>query len=59
MEYSQDRLKRKIEELEADVSCMRKVIDSYRDLDRSRAGGEIAIFVVGTLLGIAIGFYVA
>ena len=51
--------RKKIEELEADVSCMRKVIDSYRDLDRSRAGGEIAIFVVGTLLGIAIGFYVA
>lgn len=59
MEYSQDRLNERINELEAEVNYMQEVINAYRDMDKDRAATEAAIFVVGLLIGVAIGFYAA
>ena len=56
-EYTQDRLKARIEELEAEVEYLKKVVDSHRDLEKDRVAGEAAIFVVGLLIGVAVGFY--
>ena len=56
-EYTQDRLKGRIEELEAEVEYQQKVIASYRDFEKDRVAGEAAIFVVGLLIGVAVGFY--
>lgn len=58
-EYTQDRLKGRIEELEAEVEYQQKVIASHRDMEKDRIAGEAAIFVVGLLIGIAVGFYSA
>ena len=57
MEYSQDRLNERINELEAEVNSMQETINAYRDIDKDRAVTEAAIFVVGLLIGIAVGFY--
>jgi tetrahydromethanopterin S-methyltransferase subunit B len=59
MEYSQDRLNERIDELEAEVNYMQETINAYRDMDKDRAVTETAIFVVGILIGIAVGFYVS
>jgi F0F1-type ATP synthase assembly protein I len=57
MEYSQDRLNERINELEVEVSYMQETINAYRDMDKDRAVTEAAIFVVGILIGVAVGFY--
>ena len=59
MEYSQDRLNLRIEELEAEVKYQQKVIESYKKIDKDRGKGEAAIFSVGLMIGTAIGFYVS
>ena len=56
-EYSQDRLNNRIDELEAEVNYMQEVINTYRNTDKDRAATEAAIFVVGLLIGVAVGFY--
>jgi hypothetical protein len=56
-EYSQDRLNNRIDELEAEVNYMQEVINTYRNIDKDRAATEAAIFVVGLLIGVAVGFY--
>ena len=57
MEYSQDRLNNRIDELEAEVKYQQEVIDMYKGMDKDRAATEAAIFVIGLLLGVAAGFY--
>lgn len=57
MEYSQDRLNERISELEVEVNYMQETINAYRDMDKDRAVTEAAIFVVGILIGVAVGFY--
>jgi F0F1-type ATP synthase assembly protein I len=57
MEYSQDRLNERINELEVEVNYMQETINAYRDMDKDRAVTEAAIFVVGILIGVAVGFY--
>ena len=59
MEYSQDRLNHRIEELEAEVTYQQRIIASYKEIDKDRGRGEAAIFVVGLMIGTAIGFYLA
>jgi hypothetical protein len=59
MEYSQDRLNHRIEELEAEVTYQKRVIESYKEIDKDRGRGEAAIFTVGLIIGTAIGFYLA
>ena len=59
MEYSQDRLNHRIEELEAEVTYQERVIESYKEIDKDRGRGEAAIFTVGLIIGTAIGFYLA
>ena len=56
-EYSQDRLNERINELEAEVNYMQETINAYRDMDKDRAVTEAALFVVGLLIGVAVGFY--
>jgi len=57
MEYSQDRLNNRIDELEAEVRYQQDIINTYKDMDKDRAATEAAIFIVGLLLGVAAGFY--
>lgn len=59
MEYSQDRLNHRIEELEAEVTYQQRVIESYKEMDKDRGRGEAAIFMVGLMIGTVIGFYLA
>jgi hypothetical protein len=50
MEYSQDRLKKEIRILEQEL-------EAYKDRDKDRAAVEAALFLVGLLIGVAVGFY--
>lgn len=57
MEYSQDRMKSRINDLELEIKLQQEVINTYKEMDKDRAFVEIALIVVGLLIGIAIGFY--
>lgn len=56
-EYSQDRLRRRIAELEDEVIYLHKKIVAHQDMDKDRLLTEVAFFVVGVLVGLAGGFY--
>lgn len=56
-EYSQDRLKNKIRDLEQEIITLHKKIMLYQDMEKDRVMVESAIFVVGLLIGLAAGFY--
>lgn len=56
-EYSQDRLNRKIRDLEQEIITLHKKIMLYQDMEKDRVMVESAVFVVGLLIGLAGGFY--
>ena len=56
-EYSQDRLNRRIKDLEKEILTLHKKIMLYQDMEKDRVMVEDAVFVVGLLLGFAGGFY--
>lgn len=59
VEYLIDRLNHRIQELEARVERQKMEINAYKEMDKNRGSGEAAIFVVGALVGITIGYYAA
>lgn len=56
-EYSQDRLNKKINDLEQEILRLHKKIMLYQDMEKDRVMVESAVFVIGLLIGIAVGFY--
>jgi hypothetical protein len=56
-EYSQDRLNRRIKDLEKEILTLHKKIMLYQDMEKDRVMVEGAVFVVGLLIGLAGGFY--
>lgn len=56
-EYSQDRLNRRIKDLEQEILTLHKKIMLYQDMEKDRVMVESAVFVVGLLIGLAGGFY--
>ena len=56
-EYSQDRLNRRIKDLEKEILTLHKKIMLYQDMEKDRVMVEGAVFLVGLLLGFAGGFY--
>lgn len=56
-EYSQDRLNRRIKDLEQEILTLHKKIMLYQDMEKDRVMVEGAVFLVGLLIGLAGGFY--
>jgi hypothetical protein len=56
-EYSQDRLNRRIKDLEKEILTLHKKIMLYQDMEKDRVMVEGAVFLVGLLIGLAGGFY--
>lgn len=56
-EYLIDRLNAEIKQLQAELDRVKRVLRSYREADKDRAATEVAIFVVGLMIGVAIGWY--
>ena len=56
-EYKIDRLNDEIRQLQAELDRVKRVLRSYREADKDRAATEVAIFVVGLMIGVAIGWY--
>ena len=49
----------RITELEREVNRLEQCVRAYRDMDRDRAATEFSILAVGTLIGMAVGYYAA
>jgi hypothetical protein len=49
----------RITELEAEVEYMQQVILAYRDREKDGIAVEIALLLVGLLVGVALGYYAA
>jgi len=56
-EYKIDRLNDEIRQLQAELDRVKRVLRSYREADKDRAATEAAIFVVGLMIGVTIGWY--
>jgi hypothetical protein len=52
-EYSQDRLNRRIKDLEKEILTLHKKIMLYQDMEKDRVMVEGAVFVVGLLTRIS------
>jgi hypothetical protein len=47
----------RIEDLEIEVMRLERLLEGYRSMEKDRLVTEIAIFVVGVLVGMTAGFY--
>jgi F0F1-type ATP synthase assembly protein I len=56
-EYKVDRLNAEIKQLQAELEYVKRVLSSYREADKDRTAAEVAIFVVGLMIGVVIGWY--
>lgn len=52
-----DPLNQRLEDLEIEVMRLERMVEQYRSLEKDRVVTETAIFIVGILVGIAVGFY--
>jgi len=56
-EYKVDRLNAEIKQLQAELEYVKRVLSGYREADKDRTAAEVAIFVVGLMIGVVIGWY--
>lgn len=56
-EYKIDRLNAEIKELQNELNRVKRILSSYREADKDRTAVEVAIFVVGLMIGVTIGWY--